>query len=144
MIVQAEVVKPFKWKTKDGRILTFEPGRKIRAPRERLQKLETRGYVKVLGVEIGNLEDSPFLDPVEMIGRVIKEIEGFYAFGALRWARDRKPELYQRVEALEREINQLARARALGLLEVRLEQWRETIRQIVKEFLAAEERACCA
>jgi len=144
MIVQAEVVKPFKWKTKDGQILTFEVGKRIRAPRERLKKLETRGYVRILQVEIEAFEDFSFLDPVEMIGRVIKEIEGFYAFGALRWARDRKPELYQRVEALEREINQLARARALGLLEVRLEQWRETIQQIVKEFLAAEEKACCA
>ena len=121
------------------RKFVVEPGETLRLPPEKAEPLVKAGKLRLVSPP-----KSSYLDPVEMIGRVIKEIEGFYAFGALRWARDRKPELYQRVEALEREINQLARARALGLLEVRLEQWRETIRQIVKEFLAAEERACCA
>ena len=140
MVVRAEVLRPFKWKAKDGRILAFEPGARIRAPKERLVELEARGYVRVLEID----EHSPFPDPVEIIGRTIQEVQRFYAFGALRWARNQRPELYQRMETLEREIDQLARARALGLLKVKLEHWRETIRQIVTEFLAAEDRACCA
>jgi len=140
-MVRAEVLKPFKWRATDGRILIYKPGQRIRAPKERLRELEARGYIKIVEPEADRL---PFPDPVEMIGRVIKEVEGFYASGALRWARNQRPELYRRMETLEREIDQLARARALGLLKVKLEHWRETIRQIVTEFLAAEDRACCA
>jgi len=121
------------------RKFVVKPGETLRLPPEKAKPLVKAGKLRLVIPP-----KTPCLDPVEMIGRVIKEVGGFYASGALRWARDQRPELYQRMEALEREIDQLARARALGLLRARLEQWRETIRQIVKEFLAVEDKACCA
>ena len=121
------------------RKFVVEPGETLRLPPEKAEPLVKAGKLRLV-----DSSEMPGLDPVEMIGRVIKEVEGFYASGALRWARNQRPELYRRMETLEREIDQLARARALGLLKVKLEHWRETIRQIVTEFLAAEDRACCA
>ena len=119
------------------RKFVVEPGETLRLPPEKAEPLVKAGKLRLV--------DPPkTLDPVEMISRIIKEIEEFYASGALKWAKSQRPELYQRIRTLEREIDQFARARALGMLEVRLKQWRETIWEIVREFLAAEDRACCA
>jgi len=139
-MVEAEVLKPFKWQARDGRILSYRPGQRIKAPRERFVELEVRGYVKVLDPDSAS---PSFPDPVEMISRAIKEVEQFYASGALRWARDQRPDLYWKMRALEREIDQLARARALGILKVRLEQWRELIGKMVRDYLSqnSKERA---
>jgi len=110
------------------RKFVVEPGETLRLPPEKAEPLVKAGKLRVV--------DPPkTLDPVEMIGQVIKEIEGFYASGALKWARTQRPDLYRRMEALEREIDQLARARALGILKVRLEQWRELIGKVVRDYL---------
>jgi len=118
------------------RKFVVEPGETLRLPPEKAEPLVKTGKLRLV--------DPPkTLDPVEMISRAIKEVEQFYASGALRWARDQRPELYRRMEALEREIDQLARARALGILKVRLEQWRELIGKMVRDYLSqnSKERA---
>ncbi len=118
------------------RKFVVEPGETLRLPPEKAEPLVKAGKLRLV--------DPPkTLDPVEMISRVIKEIEGFYASGALRWARNQRPELYRRMKALEREIDQLARARAIGILEVKLKQWSELIGKMVRDYLRqnSKERA---
>jgi len=140
-MVKAEVLKPFKWRATDGKVLAYRPGQRIKAPRERLQELEVRGYVRVLDPDSAF---PSFPDPVAMINSAIREIEQFYASGALRWARNQRPDLYWKMRALEKEIDQLARARALGILKVRLKQWRELIREVVVDYLCQDSKEVAA
>jgi len=140
-MVEAEVLKPFRWQATDGRVLSYRPGQRIRAPRERFVELEARGYVRVLDPD--SVFPS-FPDPVAMINSAIREIQQFYASGALRWARNQRPDLYWKMRALEKEIDQLARARALGILRVRLEQWRELIGRVVHDYLHQDSREVAA
>ena len=90
-----------------------------------------------------NPPETPRLDPVVIIDATIQEIEQFYASGALRWARDQRPDLYWKMRALEKEIDQLARARAVGMLEVKLKQWCELMGKMIRDYLSqnSKERA---